>query len=82
MKTIILTLWFMSGGSVDVPMEVKPGEFCDDAYMKVIKWKENTNYKPGSYDIWGYYTYNDKPIFAHTCMETDKKTYFYYNEGE
>ena len=72
----------MSGGSVDVPMEEKPGEFCDDAYMKVIKWKENTNYKPGSYDIWGYYTYNDKPIFAHTCMETDKKTYFYYNEGE
>ena len=56
----------MSGGSVDIPMEVKPGEFCDDAYMKVIKWKENTNYKPGSYDIWGYYTYKDKPIFAHT----------------
>jgi len=60
----------------------KTCEFCDDAYMKVIKWKENTNYKPGSYDIWGYYTYNNKPIFAHTCMETDKKTYFYYNEGE
>ncbi len=82
MKTIILTLWFISGGSVDISMEVKPGEFCDNAYMKVIKWKENTNYKPGSYNIWGYYTYNNKPIFAHTCMETDKQTYFFYNEGE
>lgn len=82
MKTIILTLWFMAGGSIDLSVRVAPGEFCEDIYMKQIVWKENPNYKPGSYDIWGYYTYNNKPIIAHTCMEQDKKTYFYYNKGE
>ena len=51
-------------------------------HQEQIVWKENPNYEPGSYDIWGYYTYNNKPIFAHTCMEQDKKTYFYYNEGK
>jgi|DEB0MinimDraft_12_1074336.scaffolds.fasta_scaffold80615_3 hypothetical protein len=82
MKTIILTLWFISGGSIDLNIKVEPGDYCEDALMKTVIWKENPNYKPGNYEIWGYYTYKNRPIFAHTCMNKDKKSYFYYNEGE
>lgn len=82
MKTIILILWFVGGGSVELTVDVKPGEFCKDTLEKNVIWKKNPKYKPGSYDVWGYYTYKNKPIFAHTCMEQDKKTYFYYNKGE
>ena len=45
MKTIILTLWFISGGSIDLAVKVAPGEFCEDVYMKQIVWKENPNYE-------------------------------------
>jgi|DEB0MinimDraft_6_1074348.scaffolds.fasta_scaffold00750_10 hypothetical protein len=82
MKTIILILWLTTGQKTEVPVKVNIGEFCQDAYIKTVIWKDNPNYKQGNYEIWGYYTYNNKPIFAYTCMETDKKTYFYYNKGE
>jgi hypothetical protein len=82
MKTIILILWLINGNSVDVAININIGETCDDALYKVVKWKENPNYKPFSYEVWGYYTYNNKPIFAHTCMETNKINYFYYNKGK
>jgi len=82
MKTIILILWLTTGQKVEVPVKVNIGEFCDDAYIKTVIWKNNPKYKPGNNQIWGYYTYKNKPVFAHTCMETDKKTYFYYNKGD
>ena len=34
--------------------------------------KDNPNYKSGNYEIWGYYTYNNKPTFGYTC----------YNKGD
>jgi hypothetical protein len=50
--------------------------------MKTIIWKDNPNYKPGNGQVWGHYTYKNRAVFAHTCMEKDKINYFYYNEGE
>jgi len=82
MKTIILILFLTGLQKVEIPIKVAPGEFCEDAYMKVVIWKDNPNYEAGNGEIWGYYTYKNRPVFAHTCMETDKQTYFFYNPGE
>lgn len=80
MKTIIVILFLTGLQKVEIPVKVEPGEFCDDAYMKVVTWKDNPNMENNM--PWGYYTYKNKPVFAHTCMETDKQTYFFYNPGE
>ncbi len=81
MKTIILILFLSGIQQVNIPIKVAPGESCEDAYMKVVSWKDNPDFDNNDLP-WGYYTYKNIPVFAHTCMEQDKKTYFYYNEGE
>ena len=73
MKTIILILWFMNGDIIHISVK---GKSCDNIFKKTVIWQDNKNYKQGSFEPWGYYTYKNKPILAHTCMEKNKKTYF------
>jgi hypothetical protein len=82
MKTIILILWLSGLNKIEIPVKVNPGDSCEDVFMKIIIWKDNPNYKPGNGQVWGHYTYKNRAVFAHTCMEKDKINYFYYNEGE
>jgi len=72
MKTIILILFIINAQPIKVPVKINISESCEDAYYKMVIWKDNPNYKPGNYDIWGYYTYNNKPTFGYTC----------YNKGD
>ncbi len=44
---------------------------CEQAFKNKTVWKENPNYKEGNGEVWGYYTYKDKPVFLHYCK--DKK---------
>ena len=46
---------------------------CEKAIENNSKWVLNPNYKPGNYQVWGFLTYQNKPIVAHICTE---------NEGE
>ena len=69
-------LWFINGENVHIPVKINSNQTCEDIFYKTVIWKDNKNYKQGVMEPWGYYYYNDKPVFAHTCMEKDKKTYF------
>jgi len=69
MKTFILILWFTTGEVGQVNVKVNIDQFCDDAFYKVVVWKDNENYKAGSFESWGHYTYKNKLIQAHTCVE-------------
>ena len=42
---------------------------CDKAIDSNRKWQENKNYEPGNGEVWGYYTYKDRPIMLQYCSE-------------
>ena len=42
---------------------------CDKAIESNRKWQENKNYEPGNGEVWGYYTYKDRPIILQYCSE-------------
>ena len=42
---------------------------CDKAIESNRKWQENKNYEPGNGEVWGYYTYKDRPIMLQYCSE-------------
>ena len=42
---------------------------CEKAIESNRKWQLNPNYKPGNGELWGYYTYKNKPIMLHYCTE-------------
>ena len=44
---------------------------CEKAIENNSKWVLNPNYKPGNYEVWGFYTYQNKPIVAHICTESE-----------
>jgi hypothetical protein len=69
MKTFILILWFTTGQVDKVNVNVNIDETCIDALYKVSIWKLNKDYKPGNGLIWGHYTYKNKQIQAHMCIE-------------
>ena len=53
MKTIIVILFLTGLQKVEIPIKVAPGEFCEDAWMKVVIWKDNPNYKADGNTIKG-----------------------------
>ena len=42
---------------------------CEKAIESNRKWQENKNYEPGNGEVWGYYTYKDRPIMLQYCSE-------------
>ena len=44
---------------------------CDAAFESKATWFDNPKYKPGNYEIWGFYIYNNKVIAAHFCLDQD-----------
>ena len=42
---------------------------CNKAFENHTKWQENPNYVEGNGEVWGYYTYKDRPIMLQYCSE-------------
>ncbi len=42
---------------------------CEKLIDSNRKWQENPNYVEGSGEVWGYYTYKDRPIMLQYCSE-------------
>ena len=47
------------------------GVMSSDGHLELInrKWQENPNYVEGNGEVWGYYTYKDRPIMLQYCSE-------------
>lgn len=43
--------------------------FCEKAIESHKTWQLNPNYKEGNYEVWGYYTYQNRPIILSYCYE-------------
>ena len=42
---------------------------CEKAIESNRKWQDNPNYTEGNCQIWGYYTYKDRPIVLSYCSD-------------
>ncbi len=42
---------------------------CDEAFIENTKWVLNPRHEPGNYEVWGFYVYNNRPIFLHYCQD-------------
>ena len=42
---------------------------CEKAIESNRKWQDNKNYKPGNGEVWGFFTYKDRPIMLSYCTE-------------
>ena len=42
---------------------------CEKAIESNRKWQENPNYTEGNGEVWGYYTYKDRPIVLAYCSD-------------
>jgi hypothetical protein len=78
MKTLVLIFGVITNNGqielVKVPdIALKNINSCEKAIENNSKWVLNPNYEPGNYQVWGFLTYQNKPIVAHICTE---------NEGE
>ena len=43
---------------------------CEKAIENNSKWVLNPNYKPGNYQVWGFYTYKNRVIMLQYCTES------------
>ena len=78
MKILMLIFGVMSSDGhlelIKIPISSQIKDIsCEKAIENNSKWVLNPNYKPGNYQVWGFLTYQNKPIVAHICTE---------NEGE
>tara|TARA_R100001082_G_scaffold105979_1_gene78487 strand:+ start:303 stop:584 length:282 start_codon:yes stop_codon:yes gene_type:complete len=53
---------------------------CEEQFQKVAKWIKNKNYTEGSGKIFGYYTYKNKIIGGHFCIDEHGNYYNGYEE--
>ena len=42
---------------------------CEKAIESNRKWQNNPNYTEGNGELWGYYTYKNRPIMLQYCTE-------------
>ena len=74
MKVLVLIFGVITNdGQIDlvkVPnSELKNINSCEKAIETLTKWQLNPKSKPGNYEVWGYYTYKNKPIMLRYCTE-------------
>ena len=70
MKILVLIFGVMSSEShlelIKVPITKSLSNVtCDKALETIGKWQENPNFTEGNNELWGYYTYKNKPIMLH-----------------
>jgi len=74
MKVLVLIFGVITNdGQIDlikVPkFELKNINSCEKVIDSNRKWQENPNYVEGNGEVWGYYTYKDRPIMLQYCSE-------------
>ena len=74
MKVLVLIFGVITNdGQIDlvkVPnSELKNIDSCEKAIETLTKWQLNPKSEPGNYEVWGYYTYKNKPIMLKYCTE-------------
>ena len=82
MKLIMIILHLANGEVAKVPVQLAVGEFCSDKVEEIVKYVENSNYKPDNNQSWIHTYYKDKIVFASHCESMDCKYLISWNAGE
>ena len=74
MKILMLIFGVMSSDGhlelIKIPISSQIKDIsCEKAIESNRKWQDNPNYKPGNNEVWGYYTYKDRPIVLSYCSD-------------
>jgi hypothetical protein len=75
MKTLVLIFGVITNDGqielVKVPdIALKNINSCEKAIENNSKWVLNPNYEPGNYEVWGFYTYQNRVIMLQYCTES------------
>ena len=74
MKILVLIFGVMSNDGhlelIKIPISSQIKDIsCEKAIESNRKWQDNPNYTEGNGQIWGYYTYKDRPIVLSYCSD-------------
>jgi len=74
MKILVLIFGVMSSDGhlelIKIPISNHIKDIsCEKAIESNRKWQDNPNYTEGNGEVWGYYTYKDRPIMLQYCSE-------------
>ena len=74
MKILVLIFGVMSNDGhlelIKIPISNQIKDIsCEKAIESNRKWQDNPNYTEGNGQIWGYYTYKDRPIVLSYCSD-------------
>lgn len=70
MKAFLILVLVTSSTTLEYEkISIKKFTNCDDAFESKATWFDNPKYKPGNYEVWGFYVYNNKVIAAHYCLD-------------
>ena len=71
MKAYLILVLMTSQGLLYEKINIKNFTNCDEAFESKATWFDNPKYKPGNYEIWGFYIYNNKQIVASYCQDQE-----------
>lgn len=74
MKILVLIFGVVSSDGhlelIKIPISNKIKDIsCEKAIEKNKKWVLNPKYAEGNGEVWGYYTYKNRPIMLQYCSE-------------
>ena len=72
MKILVLIFGVMSSDGhlelIKIPISKQIKDIsCEKAIENNRKWELNPNYTEGNGEVWGYYTYKNRPIMLQYC---------------
>ena len=75
MKILVLIFGVITNDGKIELIKVPNSEFknlnsCEKAIETIAKWQLNPKSKPGNYEVWGFYTYKNRPIMLQYCTES------------
>jgi len=74
MKILVLIFGVMSSDGhlelIKIPISNQIKDIsCEKAIESNRKWQDNPNYTEGNNQVWGYYTYKNRPIVLSYCSD-------------
>ena len=69
MKAFLFFVLVTSNGLHYEKISIPNFTSCEKAYESKAIWMDNPKYQDGNGEIWGYYTYKNKPIVASYCKD-------------
>ena len=74
MKILVLIFGVMSSDGhlelIKIPISKQIKDIsCEKAIENNRKWELNPNYTEGNGEVWGYYTYKNRPIMLSYCSD-------------